>query len=84
MHTMIENLGSLLSFRDTRSQVLQESLHQLGVEKLSKDDVQKIQWEVLELKIGTWIHFMRIAVGLNNMLLILLSSIKLATFTFPS
>lgn len=63
----------LLLFRDTRSQVLQESLHQLGVEKLSKDDVQKIQWEVLELKIGTWIHFMRIAVSkLNNMLQILL------------
>lgn len=52
-----------LSFRDTRSQVLQESLQQLGVEKLTKDDVQKIQWEVLELKIGTWIHFMRIAVS---------------------
>ncbi|KAI3706056.1 hypothetical protein L1987_76309 [Smallanthus sonchifolius] len=51
-------------YRDSRSQVLQESLHQLGVEKLSKDDVQKIQWEVLELKIGTWIHFMRIAVKL--------------------
>ena len=55
-----------LSFRDTRSQVLQESLQQLGVEKLTKDDVQKIQWEVLELKIGTWIHFMRIAVSLSN------------------
>ncbi|KAI3783653.1 hypothetical protein L1987_42739 [Smallanthus sonchifolius] len=54
----------LIIYRDTRSQVLQESLHQLGVEKLSKDDVQKIQWEVLELKIGTWIHFMRIAVKL--------------------
>ncbi|XP_076912054.1 exocyst complex component EXO70A1-like [Bidens hawaiensis] len=54
----------LVIYRDTRSQVLQESLHQLGVEKLSKDDVQKIQWEVLELKIGTWIHFMRIAVKL--------------------
>nr|KAJ0185889.1 hypothetical protein LSAT_V11C900474300 [Lactuca sativa] len=54
----------MIIYRDTRSQVLQESLHQLGVEKLSKDDVQKIQWEVLELKIGTWIHFMRIAVKL--------------------
>ncbi|GJZ59915.1 exocyst complex component EXO70A1-like protein [Tanacetum coccineum] len=54
----------LIVYRDTRSQVLQESLQQLGVEKLTKDDVQKIQWEVLELKIGTWIHFMRIAVKL--------------------
>ncbi|KAF7808478.1 exocyst complex component EXO70A1 [Senna tora] len=32
------------------------------VERLSKDDVQKMQWEVLEAKIGNWIHYMRIAV----------------------
>ncbi|KAL2335564.1 hypothetical protein Fmac_016777 [Flemingia macrophylla] len=36
----------------------------LGVERLSKDDVQKMQWEVLEAKIGNWIHYMRIAVKL--------------------
>ncbi|KAL3370242.1 hypothetical protein AABB24_007329 [Solanum stoloniferum] len=51
-------------YRDTRSPVLEESLRNLGVEKLSKDDVQKMQWEVLEAKIGNWIHFMRIAVKL--------------------
>ncbi|KAG9138848.1 hypothetical protein Leryth_007484 [Lithospermum erythrorhizon] len=51
-------------YRDTRSTVLEESLRQLGVEKLSKEDVQKMQWEVLEAKIGNWIHFMRIAVKL--------------------
>ncbi|MCD7457440.1 hypothetical protein HAX54_035088 [Datura stramonium] len=51
-------------YRDTRSPVLEESLRKLGVEKLSKDDVQKMQWEVLEFKIGNWIHFMRIAVKL--------------------
>ncbi|KDP22763.1 hypothetical protein JCGZ_01980 [Jatropha curcas] len=49
-------------YGDTRSSVLEESLHKLGVEKLSKEDVQKMQWEVLEAKIGNWIHFMRIAV----------------------
>lgn len=32
------------------------------MERLSKDDVQKMQWEVLEAKIGNWIHYMRIAV----------------------
>ncbi|GFS31124.1 exocyst subunit exo70 family protein A1 [Actinidia rufa] len=32
--------------------------------KLNKDDVQKMQWEVLEAKIGNWIHYMRIAVKL--------------------
>ncbi|XP_040991545.1 exocyst complex component EXO70A1-like [Juglans microcarpa x Juglans regia] len=54
----------LLIYRDTRSSVLEESLQKLGVEKLSKEDVQKMQWEVLEAKIGNWIHFMRIAVKL--------------------
>ncbi|KAM7267687.1 hypothetical protein ACFE04_009853 [Oxalis oulophora] len=51
-------------YRDTRSPVLEESLRKLGVEKLGKEDVQKMQWEVLEAKIGNWIHFMRIAVKL--------------------
>ncbi|CAN1297935.1 Exocyst complex component EXO70A1 [Linum perenne] len=49
-------------YRDTRSSVLEESLRKLGVERLSKEDIQKMQWEVLEAKIGNWIHFMRIAV----------------------
>ncbi|XP_020222710.1 exocyst complex component EXO70A1 [Cajanus cajan] len=51
-------------YRDARSNVLEESLQKLGVEKLNKDDVQKLQWEILEAKIGNWIHFMRIAVKL--------------------
>ncbi|KAL7147065.1 hypothetical protein ABFS83_06G083400 [Erythranthe nasuta] len=51
-------------YRDARSSVLDESLRKLGVEKLSKEDVQKMQWDVLEAKIGNWIHFMRIAVKL--------------------
>ena len=48
--------------RDTRASVLEQSVRKLGVERLSKDDVQKMQWEVLEAKIGNWIHYMRIAV----------------------
>ncbi|XP_047342097.1 exocyst complex component EXO70A1-like [Impatiens glandulifera] len=51
-------------YRDARSLTLEESLRKLGVEKLGKDDVQRMQWEVLEAKIGNWIHFMRIAVKL--------------------
>ncbi|XP_021892476.1 exocyst complex component EXO70A1 isoform X2 [Carica papaya] len=51
-------------YRDTRASVLEQSLRKLGVERLSKDDVQKMQWEVLEAKIGNWIHFVRIAVKL--------------------
>ncbi|XP_058109084.1 exocyst complex component EXO70A1-like isoform X3 [Magnolia sinica] len=52
----------LSSYREMRASALEQSLRKLGVEKLSKDDVQKMQWEVLEAKIGNWIHFMRIAV----------------------
>lgn len=48
--------------RDIRASALEDSLRKLGVERLSKDDVQKMQWEVLEAKIGNWIHYMRIAV----------------------
>ncbi|KAL5976493.1 hypothetical protein ACLOJK_020826 [Asimina triloba] len=51
-------------YRETRASVLEQSLRKLGVEKLSKEDVQKMQWEVLEAKIGNWIHYMRIAVKL--------------------
>ncbi|ERN16141.1 hypothetical protein AMTRI_Chr11g95420 [Amborella trichopoda] len=54
----------LKTYRDTRASIMEQSLRKLGVEKLSKDDVQKMQWEVLEAKIGNWIHYMRIAVKL--------------------
>lgn len=51
---------------DARSVALEQSLRKLGVEKLTKDDVQKMQWEVLEAKIGNWIHYMRIAVSITS------------------
>ncbi|KAG9160433.1 hypothetical protein Leryth_008834 [Lithospermum erythrorhizon] len=49
-------------YREIRSSVIEQTLKKLGVERLGKEDVQKMQWEVLEAKIGNWIHFMRIAV----------------------
>ncbi|KAL0426599.1 UNVERIFIED_CONTAM: Exocyst complex component EXO70A1 [Sesamum latifolium] len=51
-------------YREARSSALEQTLRKLGVERLGKDDVQKMQWEVLEAKIGNWIHYMRIAVKL--------------------
>lgn len=48
-------------YRDVRASTLEQSLKKLGVEKLSKEDVQKMQWEALEAKIGSWIQYMRIA-----------------------
>ncbi|XP_076893638.1 exocyst complex component EXO70A1-like isoform X2 [Bidens hawaiensis] len=51
-------------YREARSACMEGSLKKLGVEKLGKDDVQKMQLEALEAKIGNWIHFVRIAVKL--------------------
>ncbi|CAN6269836.1 unnamed protein product [Urochloa humidicola] len=51
-------------YSDARASALESSLKNLGVEKLSKEEVQKMPWEILESKIGNWIHFMRIAVKL--------------------
>ncbi|KAL6496359.1 hypothetical protein OROGR_029617 [Orobanche gracilis] len=51
-------------YREARSAALELTLKKLGVERLGKEDVQKMQWEVLEAKIGNWIHFVRIAVKL--------------------
>lgn len=52
--------------RDARASCLEQSLRKLGVEKLGKDEVQKMQSEVLEAKIGNWIHFMCIAVSVYH------------------
>ncbi|GJN25970.1 hypothetical protein PR202_gb13860 [Eleusine coracana subsp. coracana] len=49
---------------EARASALESSLKNLGVEKLSKEEVQRMPWEILESKIGNWIHFMRIAVKL--------------------
>ncbi|KAK4725200.1 hypothetical protein R3W88_027979 [Solanum pinnatisectum] len=51
-------------YNEIRSLVMEQSLKKLGVERLGKEDVQKMQWEVLEAKIGNWIHYMRISVRL--------------------
>ncbi|KVH90636.1 hypothetical protein Ccrd_007396 [Cynara cardunculus var. scolymus] len=55
---------AFIIYREARSSCMENSLKKLGVEKLGKDDVQRMQWEVLEAKIGNWIHFVRIAVKL--------------------
>ncbi|EPS68385.1 hypothetical protein M569_06379, partial [Genlisea aurea] len=51
-------------YREARISAVEHTLRKLGVERLGKEDVQKMQWEVLEAKIGNWIHFMRISVKL--------------------
>ncbi|XVF57730.1 hypothetical protein PTKIN_Ptkin07bG0006100 [Pterospermum kingtungense] len=39
----------------TRRNVIEEALNKLGFEKISIDEVQKMQWEVLEREIPPWI-----------------------------
>lgn len=70
-----------LACSEARASALESSLKNLGVEKLSKDEVQKMPWEILESKIGNWIHFMRIAVrNIFLSYLLLWCSIPLVTF----
>ncbi|KMZ56999.1 Exocyst complex component EXO70A1 [Zostera marina] len=51
-------------YRECRVPVLEKSLRNLGVEKLSREDIQKMQWEDLEAKISNWNDSMHIAVKL--------------------
>lgn len=67
--TWINVIKYFFYIRDTRASVLEQSLRKLGVERLTKDDVQKMQWEALEAKIGNWIHYMRIAVRMCHICL---------------
>ncbi|KAJ4772450.1 Exocyst subunit exo70 family protein A1 [Rhynchospora pubera] len=58
-HTQCLNI-----YRNARSNALQKSLEYMGVQKIGKDELQKMQWETLEAKIPNWIDLMRICVKL--------------------
>lgn len=49
-------------YREIRSSSLNRTLQKFGVEKFSKEDLQKLSCESLERKIGTWIQCLRVAV----------------------
>lgn len=49
-------------YREIRSSCLNQTLQKFGVEKFSKEDLQKLSCESLERKIGTWIQCLRVAV----------------------
>ncbi|XP_068662697.1 exocyst complex component EXO70A1-like [Aristolochia californica] len=49
-------------YGSVRKSVVDCSLRQLGVEKLSIGDVQRLEWEALESKIRKWIHAAKICV----------------------
>ncbi|KAK7324982.1 hypothetical protein VNO77_28978 [Canavalia gladiata] len=46
-----------------RKSIVDEALYHLGVEKLSFSQVQKMDWELLELKIKYWLNAVKVAVG---------------------
>ncbi|MCO5612605.1 hypothetical protein L7F22_066873 [Adiantum nelumboides] len=45
-----------------RKAFLEQSLLRLGVEKLSIEDVHKMAWELLEVRIKKWVHTLKVAV----------------------
>ncbi|XP_025805191.1 exocyst complex component EXO70A1-like isoform X2 [Panicum hallii] len=49
-------------YRDARGSALELSLRNLGIEKLSKDDVERMQRVALQVNIGTWTQCMQITV----------------------
>ncbi|XP_037437787.1 exocyst complex component EXO70A1-like [Triticum dicoccoides] len=51
-------------YRDARRSALELSLRKLGVEKLIKDDVERMQSDALEAKIGKWTKYLQITVKL--------------------
>lgn len=45
-----------------RKSIIDETLYYLGVEKLSHSQMQKMEWNVLESKIKSWLHAVNVAV----------------------
>ncbi|XP_040992760.1 exocyst complex component EXO70H1-like [Juglans microcarpa x Juglans regia] len=45
-----------------RKSIIDKALYHLGVERLNLSQVQKMDWEVLELKIRSWLNAVKIAV----------------------
>lgn len=49
-------------YMSVRKSVLEQSLYRLGLEKVSPEGIQKMSWEVLEVKIRKWIQALKVAV----------------------
>ncbi|CAI9776712.1 unnamed protein product [Fraxinus pennsylvanica] len=46
----------------SRKSIIDESLYNLGVEKINPSQIQKMDWNALEAKIKIWLHAVKIAV----------------------
>jgi exocyst complex protein 7 len=49
-------------YKIIRKSIVDEGLYHLGVEKLSLSQVQKMDWQVLELRIKNWLNAVKIAI----------------------
>ncbi|KAK9169172.1 hypothetical protein Syun_001312 [Stephania yunnanensis] len=49
-------------YKIIRKSIVDEGLYRLGVERLSPREVQKLNWDVLNLKINNWLNAVKIAV----------------------
>ncbi|KAM0953269.1 putative exocyst complex component Exo70, cullin repeat-like-containing domain superfamily [Dioscorea sansibarensis] len=43
-------------YKTRRRSIVDEGLYRLGFERLSSSQVQKLDWDILELKIKSWLH----------------------------
>ncbi|KAF7116971.1 hypothetical protein RHSIM_Rhsim13G0088000 [Rhododendron simsii] len=49
-------------YKLVRKSMLDESLYYLGVEKLSLSQIQKLDWDVVDVKIKSWLNAVKVAV----------------------
>ncbi|XP_042516357.1 exocyst complex component EXO70H1-like [Macadamia integrifolia] len=49
-------------YKVIRKSIIDEALYKLGVERLTSSEIPKIEWEVLEIKIKSWLKAFKIAV----------------------
>ncbi|KAG8371408.1 hypothetical protein BUALT_Bualt13G0084600 [Buddleja alternifolia] len=49
-------------YKIIRKSIIDETLYYLGAENLSTSQIQKMEWNVLEQKIKTWLHAVKIGV----------------------
>ncbi|KAK9086996.1 hypothetical protein Syun_029390 [Stephania yunnanensis] len=50
-------------YKIIRKSIIDEGLYRLGIERLSSHQIQKMEWEVLEVKIKSWLGAMKVAVN---------------------
>ncbi|KAJ9188945.1 hypothetical protein P3X46_000294 [Hevea brasiliensis] len=49
-------------YKIVRKSIVDETLYHLGIERLNFSRIQKMDWEVLELKIKSWLNAVKVAV----------------------